>query len=252
MSRRASPLLGGIGEAVRMAMRSLNANLFRTVLTLLGIVIGVASVVAHARDRRGRASERRSRSISSIGTNMLTLQPARAQNQRRNLPSTLAFRTPTRSSTTCPTCSMRCPRSRTTKRCAGATPTTRRASQRRPRCCRRRATGRSRAACSSRARTATSYEAVAVLGPTVYDELFTDGQDPLGEWVLIGTMPFQVIGVLTRKGSSPAARTRTTRLRAAQHRRAAAVRREIRAPDHGRRRRHRPHRRDPGGTCAAS
>ena len=27
-------------------------------------------------------------------------------------------------------------------------------------------------------------------------------QDPLGEWVLIGTTPFQVIGVLTRKGSS--------------------------------------------------
>ena len=42
MSRRASPLLGGIGEAVRMALRSLHANLFRTVLTLLGIVIGVA------------------------------------------------------------------------------------------------------------------------------------------------------------------------------------------------------------------
>ena len=27
-------------------------------------------------------------------------------------------------------------------------------------------------------------------------------QDPLGEWVLIGATPFQVIGVLTRKGSS--------------------------------------------------
>jgi len=46
------------------------------------------------------------------------------------------------------------------------------------------------------------YEAVAVLGATVYEQLFTEGQDPLGEWVLIGTTPFQVIGVLTRKGSS--------------------------------------------------
>ena len=44
-----------------------------------------------ARDRAGRASRASSRSISSIGTNMLVLQPARAQNQRRNLPSTLAF-----------------------------------------------------------------------------------------------------------------------------------------------------------------
>jgi macrolide transport system ATP-binding/permease protein len=46
------------------------------------------------------------------------------------------------------------------------------------------------------------YEAVAVLGATVYEQLFTEGQDPLGEWVLIGTTPFQVIGVLARKGSS--------------------------------------------------
>src|SRR5690606_24380871 len=35
-----------VGEAVRMAGRALKANLFRTVLTLLGIVIGVASLVA--------------------------------------------------------------------------------------------------------------------------------------------------------------------------------------------------------------
>ena len=46
MSRRSSSLFGGFGEAIRMAMSSLHANLFRTVLTLLGIVIGVASVVA--------------------------------------------------------------------------------------------------------------------------------------------------------------------------------------------------------------
>ena len=46
------------------------------------------------------------------------------------------------------------------------------------------------------------YESVAVLGATVYEQLFTEGQDPLGEWVLIGTTPFQVIGVLSRKGSS--------------------------------------------------
>src|SRR5690606_9980904 len=33
-------------EAAKMAMRSLRANIFRSVLTLLGIVIGVASVIA--------------------------------------------------------------------------------------------------------------------------------------------------------------------------------------------------------------
>ena len=37
--------LADAGEAIRMALRALRANVFRTVLTLLGIVIGVASVV---------------------------------------------------------------------------------------------------------------------------------------------------------------------------------------------------------------
>ena len=38
--------LGGAFEAAKTAVRALRANLFRTVLTLLGIVIGVASVIA--------------------------------------------------------------------------------------------------------------------------------------------------------------------------------------------------------------
>ena len=46
LSRKITSPLAGIGEAIRMALRSLKANIFRTVLTLLGIVIGVASVVA--------------------------------------------------------------------------------------------------------------------------------------------------------------------------------------------------------------
>ncbi len=84
LSRRASSLLGGFGEAIRMAMSSLHANLFRTILTLLGIVIGVASVVAMLAIGQGVQSGVIQR-ISAIGTNMLTLQPARAENQRRNL-----------------------------------------------------------------------------------------------------------------------------------------------------------------------
>ncbi|CAN0517427.1 unnamed protein product, partial [Scytosiphon promiscuus] len=38
--------LAGVGESISMALRSLRSNVFRTFLTLLGIVIGVASVVA--------------------------------------------------------------------------------------------------------------------------------------------------------------------------------------------------------------
>src|SRR5690606_36049300 len=59
-------------------------------LTLLGIVIGVASVVAMLAIGEGARQEIVDR-ISSIGTNMLTLQPARIPGQRGSSPSTLTF-----------------------------------------------------------------------------------------------------------------------------------------------------------------
>jgi putative ABC transport system permease protein len=43
---------------------------------------------------------------------------------------------------------------------------------------------------------------VAVLGKTVVDELFP-GQDPLGQEVRLGNQPFKVIGVLSEKGEGP-------------------------------------------------
>jgi putative ABC transport system permease protein len=43
---------------------------------------------------------------------------------------------------------------------------------------------------------------VAVLGKTVADELFS-GQDPIGQQVRIGSQPFKVIGVLAEKGEGP-------------------------------------------------
>ena len=48
-----------------------------------------------------------------------------------------------------------------------------------------------------------SYSAVVVLGQTVYDRLFSDGANPLGEYVLFGNVPFQVIGVMSAKGADP-------------------------------------------------
>jgi macrolide transport system ATP-binding/permease protein len=43
---------------------------------------------------------------------------------------------------------------------------------------------------------------VAVLGRTIADTLFPDGEDPLGQYVLMDNLSFQVIGVLERKGAS--------------------------------------------------
>ena len=201
MSRRASPLLGGIGEAIRMALRSLHANLFRTVLTLLGIVIGVASVVAMLAIGQGVQSGVIDR-ISAIGTNMLVLQPARAQNQRRSMPSTLAFSDADAILDNVPNVLYSLPELQNNQvvRWGNADYQTRitATSEVLPRA---RNWPLARGIFFTR-QDSDDYEAVAVLGATAYEELFVDGQDPLGEWLLIGTTPFQVIGVLTRKGGS--------------------------------------------------
>ncbi len=201
MSRRSSSLLGGFGEAIRMAMSSLHANLFRTVLTLLGIVIGVASVVAMLAIGQGVQSGVIER-ISSIGTNMLMLQPARAENQRRNMPSTLAFSDADAILENVPNVLYTLPELQNNQTVRwGSSDYSTRITATSEVLTRARNWQVARGVFFSR-EDSDRYESVVVLGATVYDALFTEGQDPLGEWVLIGATPFQVIGVLTRKGSS--------------------------------------------------
>ena len=67
-------MFSGLGESLRMALRSLRANVFRTVLTLLGIVIGVGSVVAMLAIGEGARQEVLSQ-IGSMGTNLLLVRP---------------------------------------------------------------------------------------------------------------------------------------------------------------------------------
>ncbi|MGM0607389.1 MAG: ABC transporter permease [Candidatus Muiribacteriota bacterium] len=45
-------------------------------------------------------------------------------------------------------------------------------------------------------------ERVAVIGQTVYKELFTDNYDPIGEFIRVGNHQFQIKGVFASKGST--------------------------------------------------
>lgn len=58
----------------KVAYRSLNKNLFRTFLTMLGIIIGVASVIAMLAIGQG-SKENITASISSLGTNTIMIYP---------------------------------------------------------------------------------------------------------------------------------------------------------------------------------
>ncbi|MGZ8906574.1 MAG: ATP-binding cassette domain-containing protein, partial [Methylobacter sp.] len=61
-------------EAAKTAMRSLHANLFRTALTLLGIVIGVAAVVTMLAVGEG-SQKKVLDQMRAMGTNILSIRP---------------------------------------------------------------------------------------------------------------------------------------------------------------------------------
>jgi len=73
-SKRAGARLLDWLEAVKAAGRALGSNLFRTGLTLLGIVIGVASVIAMLAVGNGARQAVLDR-ISGMGTNLLLVRP---------------------------------------------------------------------------------------------------------------------------------------------------------------------------------
>jgi ABC-type lipoprotein release transport system permease subunit len=61
-----------LGEAFRMALLAMNAHRMRTFLTMLGIIIGIASVVSVV--ALGNGSQKQIlENISSLGTNTITV-----------------------------------------------------------------------------------------------------------------------------------------------------------------------------------
>lgn len=184
-----------------MALRALWANLFRTALTLLGIVIGVGSVVVMLGLGEG-AKQSVVEKIGAMGTNLLLIRPS-APGQRGQggqvatmtpadaealgqLPNVIAaipeligsvtvrvdaIDYQTQANATWPDL----PAVRSWPVARGTFFTTE--DQR-------------------------SYASVAVLGSTVYRQLFPGGGDPSGVYILIKNVPFQVIGVMSEKGAN--------------------------------------------------
>src|SRR5690606_24209605 len=63
-------------ETIRLALRSVRRNALRSFLTLLGIVIGVAAVIAMITFGSGTA-EKVKQDIGKLGSNLLVVQAAR-------------------------------------------------------------------------------------------------------------------------------------------------------------------------------
>lgn len=74
--RRISAAIGRFGEAVRMALIAMNTHRLRTVLTMLGIIIGIASVVAVVALGTG-SQQQVLANISQLGSNTLEIFPGK-------------------------------------------------------------------------------------------------------------------------------------------------------------------------------
>ena len=194
-------LAASMQEALVTAWRSLRVNLFRTVLTLLGIIIGVAAVVAMLAVGEGSRQKVLDR-ISSFGTNLMLIRPGAAGIRNAGDIATLvpddaaAIKALPNIEAVLPERN-----GRSTVRYGNIDYQTS-------------VQGTGEDFPSARdwpvaegqffnTEDMKDYAAVIVLGKTVAGTLFPNGDSPVGKYVLMRNVPFLVIGVMTEKGASP-------------------------------------------------
>ncbi|MDQ7250178.1 MacB family efflux pump subunit [Dongia sedimenti] len=193
--------LDEFSETLRMALRALRVNLLRTILTLLGIVIGVGSVVAMLAVGDGARQVVLDR-IGSMGTDLLLIRPG-APNQR-GVGNAIATLVPQDAEAISSLANVRAAvpelsasvtvRSGDSDYQTSATGTTADLTEIRD-------WPVARGSFFTR-EDAARYAAVTVLGQTVVNNLFPAGADPVGRFVLVNNVPFQVLGVMAAKGAT--------------------------------------------------
>lgn len=199
--KKSNDLLAESSEAVKTALRALRVNLFRTALTLLGIVIGVAAVITMLAVGNG-SKQNVLEQISAMGTNILSVRPGapgiRSANIATLIPAdakaiaeqidNISVVVPQRSGSK--TLRMgNVDYSSSVEGVSAGFPDAR--------------DWALENGDFFSEQDENAYASVAVLGTTVADIFFPDGQDPMGQYMLLGNIPFEIIGVMETKGSDP-------------------------------------------------
>jgi macrolide transport system ATP-binding/permease protein len=201
MGKDAKPGVAVLGEALKMALRSLLHNRLRTALTMLGIIIGVASVVALMAIGNGAKQDVLDR-IQAMGTDLLTIMrgPPAVRASADIVTSFLPEDLPSIDSV--PGVAMAVPETNLSSLLRFGNQDLMVTTV---------GTGEDfpqvhdwppQSGVFFSAEHVARYAQVVVLGQTVAKNLFPNGTDPLGQYILIGNAPFLVIGVLSSKGLS--------------------------------------------------
>jgi len=192
--------------SVKMAFRALRVNKMRSALTMLGVIIGVGAVIAMVAVGSG-ATKRIQQQIASIGSNVIIVQPGSitsggirlgfggAQNLTEDDAKAIA--------TDCASVQLTASVARGgaqvvygnnnwATQVVGTTPDY--------------LLIRDQELETGQPFTTQDVDAsakVALIGKTVANNLFTGGEDPVGQIIRIKKVPFTVTGVLAPKGQSP-------------------------------------------------
>lgn len=193
-----------IGAVLKIAMRALARNKGRSALTMLGIIIGVASVIAMVGLGQG-AQRQVQQQIESMGTNMLIISAGsqRTGGVRAGAGTSMTLTTDDLDAIVreAPSVSAISPsvsvpvtlvfgNGNWSTRAEGVAPSNL--------AIRNRSVGSGEFFTDADVRTAAR---VAVVGETVARELFAGG-DPVGQTIRVRNLPFRVVGVLTPKGQT--------------------------------------------------
>ncbi len=194
-----------IKNLLKAALRSLAKNKMRTFLTMLGIIIGVGSVIAMLAIGQGSRESIQSQ-ISSLGTNVLMIFPQASSSggvrmeagssQRMTIEDLKAVEE------RCPSVAYITPQVRTSGQLVAGNTNWRTSVY-----------GVYPAYFDIRAlklmsgniftmsddRSATK---VCIIGQTVVTSLFGEGSDPVGNYIRINKIPFKIIGITEKKGQN--------------------------------------------------
>lgn len=191
------------GNLIRIAIRALANNKFRGFLTMLGIIIGVASVISML--AIGQGSKRSIREqISEMGSNMIMIRPGNGKfggvRQSASSMQTLKledFEAIMREVSLINKATPMVNSSGQIIYGANNAPTSVYGINQDYLDIRRFSVDRGEMFTEHDIKTAAK---VCVVGQTVVDNLFTKGEDPLGKTIRFKSTPFRIIGVLTSKG----------------------------------------------------
>lgn len=187
----------------KIALRALNANKFRGFLTMLGIIIGVASVITMLAIGQGSKQSIRNQ-ISQMGSNMLMIHPGSMRmggvRQDASTMQSLKMEDYEAIKEKNPYISHISPSVSSSGQAvygSNNTPTSLYGVNNDYLEIRKYNVERGDKFDDSDIKT---FAKVCLVGKTVVDNLFTNGEDPLGKYIRFGSTPFKIIGILESKG----------------------------------------------------